>query len=336
MRIEPTFDHDLLKDALRRHYGLSVERLTFVPQGEVAFSYIVMCADGVRYYLKILDDSRLARLSASRLDFTLPLTYELHARGIFPYLPCPVKTRAGALSTTFGAHRAILCTFIEGVNPDETTLHSPAVWAQLARHVATLHTYAATVVAECPFVETFTLPFESALCDGLRALETVTKNDGIGRLALRDLLLPHQATVFSYLERLHALAEQARAAPPPLVLCHTDIHGMNLLLHVSGDLYILDWEGAMAAPREHDLYMFTGDHFPAFLAEYRRWAGAPPLCANLFGFYFYRRNLEDLTDWIVRILYENTDEAQNRLDLESIRHDCVAVWPYFEIDVSNA
>lgn len=85
----------------------------------------------------------------------------------------------------------------------------------------------------------------------------------------------------------------------------------------------------------HGLFMFTGDHFPAFLAEYRRWAGDVPLHADLFAFYFYRRNLEDLTAWIVRILYENTDEAQNRIDLEGIQHDCIAAWPYFERDIAR-
>jgi len=163
----------------------------------------------------------------------------------------------------------------------------------------------------------------------------VTASDGVGRLALRDLLLPQEATVFSHLERLHALAEQARALHPPLVLCHTDIHGMNLLLNTSGDLYILDWEGAMLAPREHDLFAFTGEHFSTFLAAYRRWTGDAPLYADVFGFYFYRRNLEDLTDWIMRILYENTDEAQNDLDLEGIKHDCLAAWPYFEIAIER-
>jgi len=126
MRIEPTFDHTLLADALRRDYGLSVERLTFTPQGEVAFSYVVTCADQYRYYLKILDDSRLARLSAQRMDFYLPLTYELHARSVFPYLPCPIKTRRGVLYTTIDAHPAILFSYIEGENPDEASLHSPA------------------------------------------------------------------------------------------------------------------------------------------------------------------------------------------------------------------
>lgn len=335
MHIEPTLDYGLLADALRRDYGLSVERLTFVPKGQVAYSYIVTCTDGARYYLKVLDDSRLARISAGRFDFYLPLTDRLYTEGVFRYLTYPIRTLGGALYTAFDAHPLILFDFIEGENPDEAMLHASAVWRQLARHVATIHNCASHLAIDCPYVETFVIPFEAALCDGLCALDSITGGDGEGRLALRDLLLPHQGTILGYLEQVHRLADRARDLNPPLVLCHTDIHGLNLLLSAAGDLYILDWEGAMLAPREHDLFMFTGDHFPAFLAEYRRWAGHPPLHADLFAFYFYRRNLEDLTDWIVRILHENTDEAQNRLDLDGIKEGCISVWPYFEIGIAR-
>jgi spectinomycin phosphotransferase len=295
MRIEPTFDHNLLIDVLRHSYGLSVEQLTFVPKGEVAYSYTVTCTDGIQDYLKVLDDTRLACTSASRFDFYLPLTDKLYAEGVFRYLSHPIRTLDGALYTAFDGQPLILFNFIDGENPDEATLHTPAVWQRLARHVATIHNSVSRVAADCPYTETFVIPFETALLDGLYALDSITESDGEGRLALRDLLLPHQKAILGYLAQLHALAERARVLNPPLVLCHTDIHRMNLLLNATGDLYILDWEGAMLAPREHDLFMFTGDHFPAFLAEYRRWVDSAPLHAELFGFYFYRRNLEDLT-----------------------------------------
>lgn len=335
MRIEPAFDHALLADAVRRDYGLSVECLTFVPQGEVAYSYRVTCVDGVRYYLKVLDNTRLARTSAGRLDFYLPLTSKLYTEGIFRHLPHPVKTLDGAFYSVFDNHPLILFDFIEGENPDEEMLHSLAVCRQLARHVATIHNSASRFAGSGPLTETFAIPFETALRDGLRVLESVTASAGEGRLALRDLLMPYGEAILGYLDYLHRLADGARALRPPLVLCHTDIHRMNLLLNAAGDLYILDWEGAMFAPREHDLFMFTGDHFPLFLAEYRRWTGNPPLHPNLFAFYFYRRTLEDLTDWIVRILYDNTDEAQNRIDLEGIKEDCISAWPYLETGIER-
>ena len=54
-----------------------------------------------------------------------------------------------------------------------------------------------------------------------------------------------------------------------------------------------------------------------------------------FGFYIYRRNLEDLADWIVRILYEDNGEAQDREDLEGMAEDCISGWPDLEKSVAD-
>ncbi len=86
----------------------------------------------------------------------------------------------------------------------------------------------------------------------------------------------------------------------------------------------------MLAPAEHDLFFFTGEHFPSFLNEYGRAFGPVELNGDVFGFYFYRRYLEDLTAWIVRILYENTDDEQDAHDLAGIREDCLGWWPHLE------
>lgn len=330
MRIEPAIDKSLLIDALHGEYGLFAEHLTFVPQGEVAHSYVVTCVDGARYYLKILDRTRLANISAARLRFYLPLTYKLFTEGHFRYLPYLIKTRKGALYTMFGEAPLIVFNFIDGENPHDAAMVAPKTWRTLARHVATIHQSTAVVDVDDAPIETFDIHFEDALLDGLAALESIADADGAGRCALRDLLRPRKDVILRYLDRLHILADRARALDPPMVLCHTDIHSCNLLVNGDGELYVLDWEGAMLAPPEHDLYMFTGDHFPAFLAEYRRHVGDVPLHADLFAFCFYRRNLEDITDWVVRILYENTSEAQNRIDLAGGEEECLAGWPYIE------
>ena len=88
----------------------------------------------------------------------------------------------------------------------------------------------------------------------------------------------------------------------------------------------------MIAPPEHDLFFFSGyDYFwDLFLPNYEREFGPVSLDSNVFGFYYYRRNLEDLTDWVVRILHHNTDDEQDREDLRGIAEDCVAGWPYVE------
>ena len=40
-------------------------------------------------------------------------------------------------------------------------------------------------------------------------------------------------------------------------MCHADIHAGNVLIDAKDDLYIVDWDTAMLAPKERDL-MFVG------------------------------------------------------------------------------
>lgn len=72
------------------------------------------------------------------------------------------------------------------------------------------------------------------------------------------------------LDRLEVVIHRARAVEVPLVLCHNDFGGHNLLIDETGEVVaILDWDHACLAPREHDLWFApeTG-HGREFLLTY--------------------------------------------------------------------
>ena len=60
------------------------------------------------------------------------------------------------------------------------------------------------------------------------------------------------------LGRMKTLREEARELKEeklPFVLCHTDIHGGNLIRGTpQGKLWLIDWENVMLAPKEADLF----------------------------------------------------------------------------------
>jgi hypothetical protein len=109
------------------------------------------------------------------------------------------------------------------------------------------------------------------------------------------------------------------------------------MLDPSGTLYIIDWEGAILAPPEQDLFFFVerGDFWTSFLPAYEDEFGPSQLDSRLFGFYYYRRNLEDLADWINRILHHNTTAEQDAEDLQGIQDDCLASWSRLDKNIKT-
>lgn len=334
MRLEPQFDQARLIACAAAEYCVALRRLTYIPRGEASYSYVAVTGDGARYILKVLDASRLAQITAQRMTFVLPLLHELRSKALLPNVPQPVFTATGAPVAFCGECRLVLLGYVKGENPTRATLHHPDVWARLARDVAHLHAATEALESPCPEIETFEIPFETALLDGMAALAKVTAMDRPGHQALANLLLPQRDALTSMLVRLKHLALVSRRLAASNVLCHTDIHTLNLLIDADDVLTIIDWEGAKLAPAEHDLFAFNGDDFPAFLDAYLSAGGVRDLHAEVFGFYFYRRNLEDLTDYIVRILYEN-DDAQSAMDVSATQSECLASWPYIEASIDR-
>ena len=336
MKVEPVIDKTALVETVRREYGLRIESLDFFPAGWVAYCYVANYAEGERYFLKLYDISGQALSCASDLDFYLPLTYQLCAKGILPHIACPCKTRTGSLTARVGDFLLILFHFIEGKLVGQAGM-SDEIIAQLARLLGILHKSTAAIEMEDPLQERFDFIFENDLVHSLAALEAITSGDRSGKQRLRDLLLPRKNEILGYLQRLKELQALAKAAEKEMVVCHTDLHGGNLMVDDEGNLYILDWEGAMIAPPEQDLFFFASEDrfWNLFLPNYEREFGLVSLDGNVFGFYYYRRNLEDLTGWVVRILRYSSNDEQDREDLQGIVEDCMSGWPYLETTIGK-
>jgi len=305
--------------SLQLEYGIVIEGLRFFPTEWLAYCYVVECINGERYFLKLHDVSVQSSFAASSFDFYLPLTYELHARGILSNIPHPIATQDGRLSTRFGEYLLVLYNLIEGkvVGHDGLT---DEVLAKLAVLLGSLHRSTPEINVPSPLVERFDVVFEAELVKALDVLTSIASGDRRGKRHLRDSLLPRKEEVLDHLRRLKELQTRAITANKQMVVCHTDLHGENLMVDDRGNLYILDWENAMIAPPEHDLFFFAGyDGFwELFLPSYEREFGPVSLNSDVFGFYYYRRGLEDLTDWIVRILRGDGNEMQDQADLEEI------------------
>ncbi|MFF0265922.1 phosphotransferase enzyme family protein [Kribbella sp. NPDC004536] len=85
---------------------------------------------------------------------------------------------------------------------------------------------------------------------------------------------------------------RSRLGPVREVVCHTDFHGLNVLIGPDGSVAaILDWENAVLGPREYDLWVAAdGEPLVEFLDAY----GADDLDADHLEFALLARGLRDL------------------------------------------
>jgi len=190
---------------------------------------------------------------------------------------------------------------------------SDAVVSELAGLIGRLHASAVHRRLSHPLIETFDVTFRDVL------LSAVGGDNGAGfrSAALQGALQPRAGELRAGLDRLAALKRKLHQEPPQMVVCHTDLHGDNLMRGSDGQLYILDWDNALVAPREHDLFFFTSDErfSQVFAPAYEAVVGSVRMSSDALRYYAYRRGLEDIADYVVRIARGDGDDDRDRRDL---------------------
>jgi hypothetical protein len=311
MRFEPAIEHTRLLEAVRRAYGVTGVELRFLPVGFGA-CYELGAGEGERYFLKVWPHLRVGQQVTTEQLGSLALSHAIHQRVPSILLPHPLQTRSGALSADLEGIPIALFALLDGQTHPART---PALDRAVAHALAALHR-AAPLFEDFPLRrEAFELAWEPDLRGFLDMAARLEANARPGLVALRGWVDAHGPDMLTQLERLHALRPQVVAINAPLVLCHTDLHGNNVIETASGDVYVLDWDDAKLAPPEHDLWIALGEHavggevatVRAFFEAYWDAGGYAPLHLEHFAFYLLRRFLEDASISIGRLLAADAD-----------------------------
>jgi len=80
--------------------------------------------------------------------------------------------------------------------------------------------------------------------------------DEIG-LKLQKFMKKNMPDILRLVDRAEQLGKKLQNHSHKFVLCHSDIHVGNVLIHENSDIYIVDWDEPIIAPKERDL-MFIG------------------------------------------------------------------------------
>jgi spectinomycin phosphotransferase len=237
--------------ALRAHYGISIVALAFLPIGNDSATWVYRAgaSDGAVYFLKL-------RAGAGFSLPSLVIPHYFHEHGV-PHIVAPLPTLSGTLWVSVSDFALSLYPFIDA-RPAAHVGMSEQHWADLGATLKQIHS--SRLPPELLGLirrETFTPSRRDVLANMAAAIARGDFADPLQR-ELAAFWHARQGEIRTVTERVDALGRQLRQAALPNVLCHADLHTWNVLLDAQQQIWVVDWDEIILAPKERDLMFVVG------------------------------------------------------------------------------
>ncbi|HSB00050.1 MAG TPA: aminoglycoside phosphotransferase family protein [Anaerolineales bacterium] len=300
---KPDITNELIISRLETEYDLQVTELIFLPLGadENAAVYRVLTEAGTVYFLKL-------RKNFDEIIVHVPIFLkEQGAQAII----APMETTAKQQYANFGGYKIILYPFIEGKDGFEMDL-SDEQRQRLGAALKAIHNVQLPSELKNRISHEMYSPQWREL---LQAFQAQVEKKTFGEPAaakLADFMKSRRDEIDQLIERAERLAAELPPKSLNLVLCHSDFHGGNILISNQDELYIVDWDNPILAPKERDL-MFIGGGIDGIWKSkaqedvFYQGYGETEIDWTALAYYRYERVIEDLAVICQQLLL--TDEG---------------------------
>lgn len=329
MKDEPNLDKKNLIRHIYQEYGIRIEELTFVPIGEIALSYSLKANDKAKYFLKMYGLNRLTECKLHTLDFSLNVAYQLNQELRINQVIYPIKTKNGLLKTRFDSKDVVLWSYVEGEMVTEKQSKTKEFMVKLGKLLAQIHQATNTLnVCEERFLD-LDISFKNDLLTSLKEATLCVNSKDKNYNKLQGMIKPQMDNILQSLIYLEELVEKIKDKDiQDFVICHTDPIRHNTMIAKDGTIYLVDWDAAALAPFEQDIWFFLNDeNLDELIRSYKEIRVINKIDEDYVAFLFYKRILDDLTDWIYRILFEEISQEQIESDFEGLEEDILPVLP---------
>ncbi len=243
-------DQDII-DCLHNNYGIEVTSFTFLPWGADmnASVYKAKAHDESSYFVKLK--------RGHHHDLSVAIARMLYDAGISQIIP-PIHTIRGQTTQLIDDFTLIVYPFIEGKDGFSCDLTDDQ-WIILGKALRQIHEiHIPLSIQNQVRREDYSPKWREAV----RSLCTLIENESIGNedaiaLNLLKFMKEHIGIIHRLADTAEELSQKLRDPLPQFLLCHSDIHGGNVLIDSKGTLYIVDWDEPIMAAKERDL-MFIG------------------------------------------------------------------------------
>ncbi|HAT8866532.1 TPA: phosphotransferase [Legionella pneumophila subsp. pneumophila] len=317
MLIKPDLKDEEIVKCLHTAYGLHVKRILFLPLGADLNTavYRVTTNSGTDYFLK------LRREVFNEAAVLVPK--HLANLGFKQVIP-PLKTNVGQLWTCLASFKAILYLYIEGSNAMEANL-SDQHWIEFGATMKNFHSanIPDTITSDVS-QETFPSKWRQIVKAFLARIQHEVFEDAIAaRMAV--FLKSKSENILELVRHSEYLASVLEKQPLDYVLCHADIHGWNLLISKEGELFVVDWDTLIYAPKERDLMFIgagigdTGRTVPEEENLFYQGYGTTDINQDAIAYYRFERIIQDIGEYCEHIFLSNENDEDRMQSLEYLQ-----------------
>ncbi len=289
----------LIINSLRAYYWIEVTALTLLPIGaDINTSiYKVQASDQKTYFVKL-------KLGHSH-DVNFALLELLQMAGIQQFIP-PIKTIEGKQSQQVGDFTLIVYPFIQGQDGFRRSL-TDEQWIAVGRALKQVHAIDVPASLQTRIRrEDFSTKWRDAVRSLYAPIEEEPTGDEVA-VNVWKFLQENRSIIQRLVDRSEQLSQKARNQPLHFVLCHSDIHGGNVLIDEKDGLYIVDWDEPILAPKERDLMFIGGGvgnvwNKPHEVKLFYQGYGQTEVNWILLAYYRYERIVEDIAEFSQELL----------------------------------
>ncbi|MDQ2995095.1 MAG: aminoglycoside phosphotransferase family protein [Pseudomonadota bacterium] len=297
----------IIIDCLNADYGINVVMLTVIPLGADQGSsvYKAIAQDQSSYFIKLKHDHHHG--------ISVDIVELLRKERIQQIIP-PIKSVHGGSTQHLQDFTLIVYPFIEGQDGFSRAL-SHEQWLTLGKTLKQVHeTDVPSVMQQNIRQESYSPKWREIVRSFYPHIESPSVADDIALLLLA-FMKEKLPTIRQLVDRAEQLAQLLQNETIRFVLCHSDIHGGNVLLDGASTLYIVDWDDSIMAPKERDLMFIGGGvgnvwNNPQEETFFYEGYGKADINMTLMAYYRHERIVEDIALYCQGVL--TTAEGNDR------------------------
>lgn len=298
-------------DCLSTNYGIVATALTLLPIGAdmSASVYKAETQGGQSYFVKLKH--------GHHYEISIAILALLQDSGIQQIIP-PIKTIDGKLTRHIDDFTLIVYPFVDGQNGFCYNLTDDQ-WITLGKVLRQVHEFdVPPSIRDLVRKEAYSDKWRRAV-RSLDARIDENLNGDEAALKLQLFMREHRAVIHYLVDRAEALSQRVQEQSPEFVLCHSDIHGGNVLIDGNGAIYIVDWDDPIMAPKERDLMFIGGGvanvwNNPREEEFFYKGYGKTEINRAILAYYRHERIVQDIAEYGQALLLTSVG-GKDRLEM---------------------